>query len=106
MLEAEIGALLLVRIVANLRGDVTFLVQNGHPALQFRKDSIIATDVNGCWHPQIFLDDLHEIPIEVPVAADWKTVVEQWLESQGRTPAEMSLKSRLRDLVKRPSGKM
>ena len=31
---------------------------------------------------------------------------EQWLESQGRTPAEMSLKSRLRDLVKRPGGKM
>ena len=31
---------------------------------------------------------------------------EQWLESQGRTPAEMSLKSRLRDLVKRPVGKV
>jgi hypothetical protein len=31
---------------------------------------------------------------------------EQWLESQGRTPAEMSLKSRLRDLVKRPNGKV
>ena len=31
--------------------------------------------------------------------------LEQWLESQGRTPAEMSLKSRLRDLVKIPSGK-
>jgi hypothetical protein len=31
---------------------------------------------------------------------------EQWLESQGRTPAEMSLKSRLRDLVKRPGGKV
>jgi hypothetical protein len=31
---------------------------------------------------------------------------EQWLESQGRTPAEMSLKSRLRDLMKRPGGKV
>ena len=31
---------------------------------------------------------------------------EQWLESQGRTPAEMSLKGRLRDLVKRPGGKV
>ena len=31
---------------------------------------------------------------------------EQWLESQGRTPAEMGLKRRVRDLVKRPSGKL
>ena len=30
---------------------------------------------------------------------------EQWLESQGRTPAEMSLKHRLRELVRRPGGK-
>jgi hypothetical protein len=31
---------------------------------------------------------------------------ESWLESQGRTPAEMSLKSRLRELMRRESGKM
>jgi len=31
---------------------------------------------------------------------------EQWLESQGRTPAEMSLKSRLRELMRRESGKV
>jgi len=30
---------------------------------------------------------------------------EQWLESQGRTPAEMSLKHRLRELVSKPDGK-
>ncbi len=30
---------------------------------------------------------------------------EQWLESQGRTLAEMSLKHRLRELVRRPGGK-
>jgi hypothetical protein len=29
---------------------------------------------------------------------------EQWLESQGRTPAEMSLKSRLRELMRTASG--
>jgi hypothetical protein len=29
---------------------------------------------------------------------------EQWLESQGRTPAEMSLKSRLRELMRIASG--
>jgi hypothetical protein len=27
---------------------------------------------------------------------------EQWLEAQGRTPAEMSLKSRLRELMRKP----
>jgi hypothetical protein len=31
---------------------------------------------------------------------------EQWLESQGRTPAEMSLKSRLRELMRTPGGKV
>ena len=31
---------------------------------------------------------------------------ERWLESQGRTPAEMSLKSRLRELMRRESGKV
>jgi len=30
---------------------------------------------------------------------------ERWLESQGQTPAEMSLKSRLRELMRRESGK-
>ncbi|MGO9266497.1 MAG: hypothetical protein ACLQBA_16715 [Candidatus Binataceae bacterium] len=30
---------------------------------------------------------------------------EQWLESQGRTPAEMSLKHRLQELVRKPGGK-
>jgi hypothetical protein len=30
---------------------------------------------------------------------------EQWLESQRRTPAEMSLKHRLRELVRRPGEK-
>jgi len=30
---------------------------------------------------------------------------ERWLESQGRTPSEMSLKSRLRELMRRESGK-
>jgi hypothetical protein len=29
---------------------------------------------------------------------------EEWLESQGRTPAEMSLKSRLRELMRTASG--
>jgi hypothetical protein len=31
---------------------------------------------------------------------------EEWLESQGRTPAEMSLKGRLRELMRRPGGKV
>jgi len=31
---------------------------------------------------------------------------EQWLESQGRTPAEMIVKSRLRELMRSASGKV
>ena len=65
--QAEVGALFLIGIVADLRGDVAVLVQHGDAALQLREHGVVAADMHGGGHPQVFLDDFHEIAVEVPV---------------------------------------
>src|SRR5205085_8296429 len=65
--QPEISALLLVRIVSHLRHDLPRAVQNCHPPLQLGKNGIIAPDMHRRWHAQVLLNDLHKVPLEVPV---------------------------------------
>src|SRR5438552_4429002 len=65
--QAEVGALVGNGIVADLGDDITVLVQNGDPALQLGKHGVIAADMHGGGHPQVFLDDFHKVAVEVPV---------------------------------------
>src|SRR5262249_55714227 len=65
--KAEVGALFLVRIVTELGDDLAVLVQDSDPPLQLRDDGVIASDVHGGGHAQTFLDDFHEMALEIPV---------------------------------------
>src|SRR5712664_2166255 len=49
--KPEIGALLLIRIIAELRGDPALLIQDGDAALQLGKDGVITADMDRCRHP-------------------------------------------------------
>src|SRR6266516_4387286 len=65
--QAEVSALVGNRVVADLGDNTTVLVQNGDPALQLWKHGVIAADMHGGGHPQVFLDDFHKVAVEVPV---------------------------------------
>src|SRR5262245_18535583 len=65
--QAEIRALFLIRVVANLGSDITILVEHGDTALQFREHGVVPPKVDGRRQAKVLLAHLHEIPIEVPV---------------------------------------
>ena len=99
------------------------------PGVALRTCSVSCTDLRGCEHTvEVTADSLYEAVaqgLRVFRENDWvddigrgQTTIsvvvrppqvehkvrvqdfERWLESQGRTPAEVSLKGRLRDLLK------
>src|SRR4051812_41466129 len=45
-LQSEIGSLLFIRIVTYLRNDVTLLIQDSNPPLQFWEDGVLAADMH------------------------------------------------------------
>src|SRR5439155_1617426 len=65
--QVEVGSLFGIRIIADLRDDLALFIQYSHSALQLREDGVIAANVNGRGHPQIFLNDFYKIPLEVPI---------------------------------------
>ena len=65
--QSKISALFLIGIVAHLRGDVALCVQNSDPALQFWKHGVLAADMHGGRHPEIFLDHFDEVTVKVPI---------------------------------------
>ena len=42
-------------------------VQESDASLEFRKKGVVAADMDGGGHAEIFLNDFHEIAVEVPV---------------------------------------
>ena len=65
--KAVVGAVFFVNLVAELSGDVAGFVQEGDAALEFGKERVIATDVDGRGHAEVFLDDADEVAFEVPM---------------------------------------
>src|SRR5205823_2726461 len=65
--KSEIGSLLFIRIITELRGDPTLLIQDRDAALQLGKHGVIASDMNRCRHAKILLNDLDEISLQIPV---------------------------------------
>ncbi|MDB6039684.1 MAG: hypothetical protein JWM99_3525 [Verrucomicrobiales bacterium] len=65
--QTKVCTLLLVRIIAYLRYDVTGLVQNGGSTLKFGKNRVIAANINCGGHAKIFLDHFYEIAVQIPI---------------------------------------
>src|ERR1044071_1675214 len=65
--QAEVCTLLLVRIVADPRRNVSLFIQHCHAPLQLREDGIIAANVHRRGHAKFLLNDFYEIPVEIPI---------------------------------------
>ena len=85
-----------VGLIAELGGDVAGFVEESHAALQFGEQCVIAADVNGGGHAEVFLDDADEIAVEIPVfdpivvAIADENVVVPWIVGDAMAGLELS----------------